>query len=53
MTKLVVFITTTIGSAIGWWLGAKIGVMTAFVLSMIGFGLGIYYGRKAAEHYEI
>ena len=53
LTKLVLFVTTTVGGSIGWWLGAKVGIMTAFALSMLGTGLGIYYGRKAAQHYEI
>jgi hypothetical protein len=53
MTKLIILLTSTVGSAIGWWAGAKIGIMTAFMVSMLGTGLGIYYGRKAAQHYEI
>ena len=53
MTKLVILLTSTVGSAIGWWLGAKVGIMTAFMVSMLGTGLGIYYGRKAAQHYEL
>jgi hypothetical protein len=37
------------GGAIGWWLGARVGVMTAFFLSVIGTGIGIYLGRLFAE----
>jgi hypothetical protein len=53
MTKLMIMVTSTIGSAIGWWVGAKIGIMTAFMVSMLGTGIGIYYGRKAAQHFEL
>ena len=53
MKKLIVLITTTVGSAAGWWLGARVGIMTAFIVSMIGFGLGLYYGTKYAKSVEI
>ena len=46
MNKMVPWLTTTVGSSIGWWLGAKVGMMTAFMLSMVGFGVGLYYGKK-------
>ncbi len=49
MTKLIVMVTTTVFSAIGWWAGAKIGIMTAFVLSMVGLGVGIWYGKRLAQ----
>jgi hypothetical protein len=32
----------------GGWLGARIGVMTAFIVSMVGTGIGIYAGRRIA-----
>ena len=53
LTKLVVFITTTIGGSIGWWAGSRVGFMTSFFLSILGTGLGIYFGRQLASHYEI
>jgi hypothetical protein len=43
---------STIGSYAGWWLGAHAGFMTAFSLSMVGTGLGIYGGRRIAQNYE-
>lgn len=51
MNKLMGTIGATVGSAAGWWLGAKVGIMTAFAISMVGTGIGIYAGRRAAEHY--
>lgn len=52
MTKLVVMIGSTIGSSLGWWAGARIGLMSAFIASMIGLGLGIYVARQFAQRYE-
>ena len=41
-----------LGSSIGWWAGQSGGMMTAFMVSMIGTGLGIYAGRKIAANLE-
>ena len=51
MTRLFGFIGAVAGSAIGWWLGAHVGMMTAFLLSVVGTGLGIYGGKKIAREY--
>jgi hypothetical protein len=48
MTKLMGFLGATIGSYAGWALGARSGFMTAFMVSMVGTGLGIYAGRRVA-----
>lgn len=45
-------IGSTLGSYAGWWLGAHVGVMSAFIVSMVGTGLGIYGGRRVAQQYE-
>lgn len=50
--KLLGFIGATIGGAIGWWAGASVGFMTAFFISMIGTGVGIYAGRRLADHFD-
>jgi hypothetical protein len=51
MKKLLVMIVSTIGSATGWWLGARIGIMTAFMLSMVGLGVGIWCGARLAARW--
>jgi hypothetical protein len=51
MLKLYSFIGATVGSYSGWALGAPIGFMTAFMVSMVGTGVGIYAGRRIAHHY--
>ena len=48
MSKLFAFVGSTIGGAIGWWLGAPVGVMTAFIVGIVGSGVGLYFGRRAA-----
>jgi len=42
---------TTIGGALGWWLGARAGVMTAFVCSMVGTGVGLYAARRCTRDF--
>lgn len=51
MTKLLVLLGATIGGYAGWWLGAHVGVMTAFLLSIVGTAVGVYGARRAAQHY--
>ena len=49
MNKLVGFIGATIGSYGGWALGARYGIMTAFMLSIVGTGLGTYFARRVVQ----
>jgi hypothetical protein len=51
LSRLLRLIVATAGGAIGWWLGAHIGVMTAFLVSVAGTGLGVYVGGRIARHY--
>ena len=52
MTKVIIFITATVTGAIGWWIGDTVGIMTAFIVSTVFSGVGIYYGRKLAQRFE-
>ncbi len=52
MKKLLVLVGTTLGSSIGWWLGAAGGIMGSFVLGMVGFGVGMYFGARLAKRLE-
>jgi uncharacterized protein YcfJ len=49
MTKWIVLVSTTVGSAVGWWIGARFGMMTGYVLSVVGLAAGVWYGRRLAE----
>lgn len=51
MVKILGFAGSFVGSSVGWWLGAFIGTMTAFLLSVVGFAAGIYFGRRIAAEY--
>ena len=49
MGRLLGFIGMTIGGWIGWWLGAFVSIFTAFMVSMVGTGLGLYYAQRVAR----
>jgi hypothetical protein len=36
-------------SSIGWWLGNLVGFFTAFILSTIGTGIGVYVGKRLVD----
>ena len=50
MTKICGSLGAFLGSSVGWWVGSQAGMMTAFVVSMIGTGLGIWAGRRIADN---
>jgi hypothetical protein len=51
MKKLLILIIISIGSWIGWWLGSYAGVMTAYLLGVVGAAAGLYFGRKIMSNY--
>lgn len=51
LTRLLVVVAASIGGAIGWWLGARVGFMTALIVSVVGTGLGVYAGRWLKREY--
>lgn len=51
METLLVLVVSTVTSAIGWWLGAHVGIMTAFVVSTVGLGVGVWGGRQLARRW--
>ena len=46
MKRLLDIITMTAGSYLGWMIGAYISIFTAFIVSMVEMGLGLYLGRR-------
>ena len=52
MRKLLGFVGATIGGSLGWWLGSPVGLMTSFLISMLGTGVGMYVGFRIAQNYE-
>jgi hypothetical protein len=49
MGKLLAFLGMTIGGWIGWAAGARFGFFAAFLLGIIGTGVGLYAGRRIAN----
>ncbi len=52
MSKMFAFIGSMVVGYAGWFLGEPFGMFTAFVLSIVGTGVGIYVGRRIGRHYE-
>lgn len=48
LSTLLAWVAATLLGALGWWAGALEGMFTAFVLSMVGTGVGLYLGRRMA-----
>jgi hypothetical protein len=45
------FVGATAGSALGWWAGAHVGLMTAALASAVGTGVGLWAAlRLASDH---
>lgn len=51
IVKFCIFIGVNVGGAIGWSLGERFGIMTAFLISSIGSIAGVFAGWKLARHY--
>lgn len=49
LNKLLGFVGTTAGSYAGWALGQRFGTMTAFMVSAVGAGVGLWAGRRLAQ----
>lgn len=50
MKRLLDLIAMSVGGWIGWFLGAWVSIFTAFVISMIGTGLGLYAARRLSKN---
>jgi len=44
--RILDLIGMTVGGWVGWALGATISIFTAFIVSMVGTGLGLYAVRR-------
>jgi hypothetical protein len=51
MKKLCIIVGIVVFGWIGWWIGAKIGFMTAYVLSTLGSMAGVYVGWRIYRDY--
>jgi hypothetical protein len=51
MKRLLDVVGMSAGGWLGWWLGAWISLFTAFIISMIGTGVGLYLTRRFVRGY--
>jgi hypothetical protein len=51
MRKLFIFIGMTVGGWVGWWLGDRFGIMTAFILSTLGSLGGVIIAWRIGRNY--
>ncbi|HEY8257140.1 MAG TPA: hypothetical protein VIG08_05750 [Gemmatimonadales bacterium] len=51
METLFGLLGATLLGALGWWVGDRIGLMTAFIVSTVASGVGLYLGRRMARDY--
>lgn len=51
MKKLCIFIGLTVFGWLGWWLGERLGFMTAYVVSCLGSMIGVYVGWRVYRDY--
>jgi uncharacterized membrane protein YbhN (UPF0104 family) len=51
MTRIATAIGATVGGAVGWWLGARVGIVTAFFVSVLGTAVGVYVVRRFVTEY--
>jgi hypothetical protein len=42
----------SVGGWVGYWLGADFGLMTRFLLSMVGTGVGLYLVLRFEQAYR-
>ena len=52
MRKMFGLLGATVGGWVGWVVGAPMGTIAAFMLSMVGTGVGMYAGIRLAMHYS-
>lgn len=49
MKGMLNFIGMTIGGWIGWAIGAQVSIFTAYMVSMVGTGLGLYAAIRVTK----
>lgn len=50
MAKMLNLIGMTIGGWLGWAVGAKVSIFTAYVVSMVGTGVGLYVSMRVTRN---
>ena len=48
--RLLDLLAMSAGGWVGWIVGAWVSIFTAFVLGMVGTGVGLYAARRLTKH---
>ena len=51
MRAILVMVGISLGGWVGWALGARLGIFGAYILSVIGSALGLYFTRRLITRY--
>ena len=51
MKRIIDLIGMSVGSWLGWTVGAWISFFTAFIVSVIGMGVGLYAARQLRQRF--
>ena len=49
MKRILDVVGMTVGGYLGWFAGAPVSIFTAFLLSIVGTGAGLYVTRRLAR----
>jgi hypothetical protein len=49
MTRLLNLVGMTVGGWLGWQLGILVSFFTAFLIGMVGTGLGLYAAQRVSK----
>jgi hypothetical protein len=49
MSRLLNLIGMTLGGWLGWEAGALVSLFTAFIIGMVGTGLGLYAAQRVSK----
>jgi hypothetical protein len=49
MKGILNFVGMSVGGGIGWALGAEISVFAAYIVSVVGTGLGLYVSQRTLK----
>ena len=47
--KTLGWVGATLGGIIGGWLGSRTGIFGSFMFSIVGSGIGLYFGRRIGD----
>jgi hypothetical protein len=51
MKRLCILASMSVVGSVGWWVGAKAGLMMGFILSAVGSIVGVYVGWRINRYF--